>query len=143
MESNYEKQVKDFMEKWNVKMDIIPTGQKLIKDNYFGNVNINTYKIVIKRNKKQMTIKEWGDSINSTEKGIIPTPYDIFSTIQKTEVMYYEDFCDDYGYEKYDEHGGLNKDSDKIYLACLKEWEDVERVFGDNEECLEELRNIQ
>ncbi len=143
MENNYEKQAQDFMKKWNVKMEIIPTGQTTIKDYYRRDVNINTYKIVIKRNGKQMTIKEWGDSIDSTEKGIKPTPYDIFSTIQRTEILYYEDFCDEYGYNKYNEFGGIDKESDKIYLACLKEWNNIERVFGDNEECLKDLRNIQ
>ncbi len=142
MESSYEKQAKDFMDKWNVKMNIIFTGKKTREDNYFGNVEINTYKIVIKRNGKQMTIKEWGDSIDSTQKGIKPTPYDIFSTIQRWAVESFEDFCDEYGFEKYNDYGRINKASENIYLGCLKEWENIERVFGDNEECLVDLRNI-
>lgn len=143
MEDVYQKQAKDFMEKWNVKINIIFSGQKLEEIGNFGKRNVNAYRIIIKRNKKQMTIRNWCDSLYNTEKGITPTFYDILSTMQKTEVMYYEDFCDEYGYEQYNEFGGINRESEKTYLACLREWKNVERVFGDNEECLQELQDIQ
>lgn len=138
-ENEYDIQAKDFMNKYNVKMNIDFEGKKQVKMECFGNVLIDYYKVVIKRNGKQMTT-HFGQSLNDTRKGIPARPYDILSCIQKYPVEYYEDFCDEYGYNKYNEFGGIDKKSEEIYLACLKEWKNVDRLFGD---ILEELQEIQ
>lgn len=92
----------------------------------------NKYKVVIKRNGKQMTVNFY-DSAYNTREGIEPNEYDILSCIQKYNPYSFEDFCKDYGYN-------IDSCKDyKAYLAVQKEYNNVERVFGD---ILEELCEI-
>lgn len=93
----------------------------------------NKYKVIIKRNNKQMTVNFY-DSAYNTENGLKPTEYDILACLQKYEVYDFNSFCYDYGY---------NVDSRKDYETYLKvkrEYNNVVRVFGD---IIEELQEIQ
>ena len=65
----------------------------------------------------------------------LPNNYDILACLTKNEVGTFDDFCDNYGY---------NKDSitaKKTYKAVVKEWENVCRIWSDNE--IELLQEIQ
>lgn len=62
-----------------------------------------------------------------------PTPYDVLACLTKSDPGTFKDFCADFGY---------NDDSIKAletYRAVQAEWQEVERLFGD---CLEELEEI-
>lgn len=65
------------------------------------------------------------------------TAYDVLSCLTKYDVGTIDDFVSEFGYE-------VNswqdvKKIEKTYKALVREWKNVQRVFG---ECLEELREI-
>jgi hypothetical protein len=64
-----------------------------------------------------------------------PTPYTVFSCLQKYDPGTFEDFCSEYGY---------NTDSrraETTYKGVKDEWLNVERLFSDEE--IELLQEIQ
>jgi len=71
-----------------------------------------------------------------------PTFYDIFTCLTNYDPGTYEEFCDDFGYDRFDEDtsDGLNHSSERIYNAVCKEFYNVEVMFSD---CMEELQEIQ
>ena len=64
---------------------------------------------------------------------IAPTIYSILACLTKSDPGYFEEFCADYGY---DDDSITARDT---WQAVVKEWREVERLFGD---CLEELQEI-
>ena len=74
------------------------------------------------------------------------TPYDVLACLSGSPSiadMDYEEFCDNYGYEKYDFCDDTFEQievSRKIFEACKDEAENVIKLFGD---CLEDLAEIQ
>jgi hypothetical protein len=94
------------------------------------------FKITLSRNGKRFSFN-FGQSINNTQN---PNIYDVLRCLQKYDVGTFENFCGD-GYELYnDECTGKNKNSFKLYKAVCKEYENVEKLFSD---CLDELQEIQ
>lgn len=74
-------------------------------------------------------------------KGDEVTPYDVLACLQKYPCDDYEDFCNDYGFDIYDDfEGGYNKQSRKIWKACVNEYAKVEKLFSEEE--LDALREI-
>jgi len=62
-----------------------------------------------------------------------PTLYDILACITKSDPGSFKDFCDNYGYDE---------DSRKafdVYIVVQKEWEQVDNLFHDVMEELEEI----
>lgn len=56
-----------------------------------------------------------------------PTPYDVLACLQKYDVGTHKDFCAEYGYDV-DSISGL-----RTYEACAKQYEDLCRVFTDEQ----------
>lgn len=57
----------------------------------------------------------------------IPTPYDVLACLQKYDIGSFKDFCDEFGY---------NIDSikaQKIYEAVKNEYENLERLYNEDE----------
>ena len=67
-------------------------------------------------------------------KGIPPTNYSILSCLQKYEVGTFEDFCSKFGYDE------DSRTSEKIYKAVCKEYNNVCKIWNDEE--IEELQEI-
>lgn len=130
--TDYEKQAIDFAVKHNVKLNIL--GSEYTNKKWDDAKN-NTWRYVFKCkltcNNRSYTF-EFGQSINSGDKE--PTMYDILACMQKYDVGSFEDFCSEFGYDEDSRTAG------KIYNACLKEFEAMERLF--NESQLDELREI-
>ena len=63
-----------------------------------------------------------------------PTPYDVLACLTKYDPETFEDFCGNFGYDS-DSRKAL-----ATYLAVQEEWRQVQRVFGD---VLEKLQEIQ
>lgn len=93
----------------------------------------NKYKVIIKRNNKQMTVNFY-DSAYNTENGLKPTEYDILACLTKYDVGSFEDFCWEFGYDL------GTKNVEKTYKAVVREYNNVVRVFGD---IIKELQEIQ
>lgn len=98
-------------------------GKHFIDDKY----NRDIYKVKIKRGKRSFTI-EFGQSLNkSMNNRVRPTYYDVISCVQKYEVGSFENFCSDFGYDT------DSRRAKKIYKAVCKEYNNMARLFNDEE----------
>jgi hypothetical protein len=88
------------------------------------------FSCTLRRKGKGSYTFKFGQSIAAGDKE--PTMYDVLACLQKSEVGDFIDFCDEFGYDK-------TKSSERIYNSVVKEWENVERLFGD---ILDELQEI-
>jgi hypothetical protein len=134
--NQYQQQAQDFANKFNLKFK----AEWLKYDYHFENdkQKRHVFKITLSRNGKRFSFT-FGQSISADAKH--PNLYDVLSCLQKYEVGEFEDFCNGFGYELYNEnYTGKNKSSMKIYKAVQKEFSNVEKLFGD---CLDELIEIQ
>ena len=127
---NYERQAKEFCAKWEVTMKVgVPTKEIPVWDNKAHSV----FPVTLRRNKKSMKVA-FAQSLAQGNK--VPTEYEVLTAITKYNPgSSFENFCAEFGY---------NSDSrrdEAIYKGVVKEWTDVQRVFGD-EKCLAELREI-
>jgi hypothetical protein len=127
--NNYNEQAEKFAKLHNIKLKINHSEYK----KYFDDDKEQRYvfNCTLTRNKKRYTFN-FGQSISAGNEE--PTIYNILSTLTKYSPETFEFFCSNYGY---------NEDSRKAYktyLAVCKEYEAMERLFGD---ILEELREIE
>ncbi len=128
---DYEQKAIDFMKKTGTKIYF-----KSVKYDYHfydDTKKRDIYKIVIKRNGKQMTI-HFGQSYINTELGNPPAYYDILACLTKEDPGTFDDFCDCYGYDRDEKH------TKKTYKLCEREWQKVNNLFFD---VIDELREIR
>ena len=79
---------------------------------------------------QKMTVR-FGQSLANT--GEQPTAYDILTCLTKSDPIDYHNFCSEYGYDT-DSIKAL-----KTFKAVQREWQGVNRVFGDVLEQLQEI----
>jgi len=102
----------------------------------------DVYKVEITTKHAKMTLY-FGDSIHNTRtgehKGL--SDYSVLSCLQGYELGSFDNFCDDFGYSDLP----LSKASEikEVYHKCLKEYEGVLEICGDDDELLQELQEIQ
>jgi len=125
----YQQNAEKFAQKHGIKFRILAIGY----DKFFAEDKEGRYIFTCKltRNKKSYTFK-FGQSINNGQED--PTLYDILSCVQKYEVGSFEDFCGEFGYSE------DSRNVERTYKAVCKEYEAVNRLFGD---IIEELQEIQ
>ena len=75
----------------------------------------------------------FGQSLRLSENMIPPTAYEILSCIEKEEHESFESFCDEYGYDP------DSRKAEKIFHACQKQAKEVNEIFGDVMEQLQEI----
>lgn len=126
--SEYEQQAIDFCDRFGVTMKV---GKSKYENPIWDDTPHYIFPVTFTRDGNSMTVR-YAQSIKdgNTE----PTAYDVLATIQKYDPGTFEDFCSEYGYDS------DSKAHERIYKAVRKEWNDVDRVFGD---CLDELQEIQ
>lgn len=125
---SYTKTAQQFANKYNVKLTILDSEFR----KYFLEDKEPRYvfKCKLSRGKKSYTFN-FGQSIAAG--GEEPNIYDILACLTKHDPESFEFFCSNYGY---------NTDSraaEKIYKAVVKEYNAVNRLFGDIIEELEEI----
>lgn len=91
------------------------------------------YKMKIKRGKESYTFT-FGQSIAAGDS--IPTYYDVLAAFTKYDPYSFEDFCADYGYDP------DSRRAYQTYKAVKKEYEAVERLFGDIMDEVQEINGI-
>lgn len=132
--NEYITNAKNFLKSCNAKMSISfkRYGRHFADEKDFRNI----YNIRIDRN--GMTFKfTFGDSVYNTNNGKRPTVYDVLACLQKYEVGSLDDFINDFGYE-------VNNKEDlkritKLHKAVTREFEKVNRIFGDVMDQLQEI----
>ena len=126
--NDYEKQALYFAKKYGVKLQILGSEYKTM---WSEEQKRWVFKCKLSRNSKSYNF-EFGQSIANGSKE--PTMYDILSCLTKYDPETFENFCAEFGYDIY------SRDSKKTYRAVCKEYEAVERLFGD---IMDELQEIQ
>lgn len=129
---NYEKQANDFAKKHGAKLTLLGKDYK----RHFSSDKEKrwVFHINLARNGKSYTF-DFGQSIEAGNKA--PTMYDILACLQKYDVGSFDDFCSEFGYN--DLPLSAYKATKKTYKAVVKEFEAVQRLFGD---VIEELQEI-
>lgn len=128
-ETNYEKEAIQFAQKHGIALEIISEDYRPYFPEDKGCRSV--FKCRLVRNGRQYTF-EFGQSIANI--GQEPTMYDILACLTKYDPESFEWFCSNYGYDT------DSRKAEKTYHAVVKEWEAVERLFGD---ILDELQEIQ
>lgn len=131
MKTAYERQAETFMKKTGTKIKI--EYEKYDYHFYGDDERRNIYKVIIKRNGKQMTV-HFGQSWIKTVSNTPPTYYDILACLTKDDPGDLYDFCECFGYAWDDEN------AQKTHKLCEREWEKVNNLF---EDVIDELREIR
>lgn len=127
-DGEYGEQAREFAEKNGVKLYVVDTayGRYFPDDDRLRHI----FKMELERDGERY-IFTFGQSIAAGAKD--PTYYDVLASLTKNDPGTFEDFCADFGYDDY------SKNSYKIYKAVCDEYENVERLFGD---IMDELQEI-
>ncbi len=127
---NYLKQAQDFATKNGLKMTIV--GEPEYKKHFDSDKeNRYVFKVKLSRLGKSYTFN-FGQSIRAGAEE--PSLYDVLTCLQKYDVGTFWQFCWEFGYDE------DSRTAEKIYKAVCKEFENVERLFSD---IIEELQEIQ
>lgn len=127
---DYKKQANEFAKKHGITLSLV--GEPEYKKHFSDDKESRwVFKMKLKRKGKSYTFN-FGQSIADGSKE--PTMYDVLSCLEKRSYSSFEDFCDEFDYDT------DSRKAEKIYLACEKEAEAVERLFGD---IMDELCEIQ
>ncbi len=126
---NYQELPSQFAQKHGIKLVINSSEYRP----YFADDKESRYvfNCTLTRNKKRYTF-DFGQSIFSGNTE--PNIYDVLTCMQKYDVGSFEDFCGEFGYSE------DSRSAERIYKAVCKEYEAVNRLFGD---IIEELQEIQ
>lgn len=128
---NYQEKANNFARKWGVRLSVLGCEYR----KYFPKDEQACYvfKCRLARGRRSYTFT-FGQSIFNGSKE--PTYYDVFSCLQKYDCGTFSDFCWSYGYDE------DSRTAEKIYKACVKEYNAVVRLFGNSGECYDELCEI-
>lgn len=133
--SSHEQNAIDFAVKYGITLKV---GKPTYKLHFHDDKEMRyVFPCTLKREGEVYKFK-FGQSIVAWDEK--PSYYDIFSCLQKHDPESFENFCAEYGYELWDDvRPAYNRKSMKVYKAVVKEWEAVDRLFGD---ILDELSEI-
>jgi len=126
--NDYQKQANDFATKHGVKLQILGSERKSMWDEQQSRT---VFRVKLSRKGKSYTF-EFGQSIAAGNED--PTMYDILTCLTKYDPESFDNFCSEYGYDT------DSRKAEKTYKAVCKEFEAVDRLFGD---VIDELAEIQ
>ena len=138
----YEKAAETFCKETGTKITIC--FEDVEKSRTLSGCFNNLYIVRFDRNHKTYRV-HFHDSIYNFHHNKRPTKYDVLACLTKWETGDFENFCGEYGYNIWADSPedatpeGYDKKSHDLYKAVLKEWQNVERVFGDVLESLQEI----
>jgi len=126
-------QANAFAKKYGVSLKVLGEDYRP----YFPNdrESRSVYKLRLFRKGKSYTFN-FGQSIMNA--GVEPDLYDVLACLTKYDPYSLENFASEYGYDLYEDY----RQTKKIYNAVVKEYTAVMRLFGDDPEALEALRDI-
>lgn len=138
--TDYNQQALDFLNATNTSFSAKYKGHgKHFSDDKSGR---DIYRITLKNDLHTFRFDFGQSFMNSNLGGTPPTAYDVLACLTKNDPESYEDFCENYGYEQFnDAYTGRNKQSYKTYLAVVNEFNNVEKLFtGEQIELLQEIQ---
>ena len=131
--TEYEKLAKDFCEETGTE---IVFQYKGCLDCPWDTKPHDQYRVTITRNDEEMSVDFWA-SLVDTRNGVQPTEYDVLACLQKYYVGSIDRFFEEYGIKitSYEDF----QNATKTYEAVCKEYADVERLFADVMDQLQEI----
>lgn len=154
METNYQKQGADFLAKTGTTFKAEKIGHFL----YFegDKDSRDVYQITLARGTKIYSFRfgqsldksqpqvdkknrEWREYNNRmagspyTYKAESPTAYDVLASVTKSDPGTFSDFCSDFGYDT------DSRKAEKDYFAVQEEWKNINRLFNDVLDDLQEV----
>lgn len=137
--STYDKQALDFL---NATNTAISFKYKTFDFHFEGDKQRRAIWRVTIKNKLSSYTFDFGNSINAGKEQ--PTAYSVLACLQKSDVGDYEEFCSEFGYDKYieSEKTGAyiqNRLARKIYNAVCREYAAVCDLWSDELEQLQEI----
>lgn len=131
---DYEKQAEDFLEATGTEFSVVGYCGR---SNGMPRTEMDKWSVELRRNGKWWRFDFY---MGLGHGGAEPTAYDVLASIEKYDVGSFEDFCNEFGYDMFDdETGRRNADNYKIYKAVCREYKHVIDMFYD---CLDELCEI-
>jgi len=120
----YTKQTNDFLEETGTTFKAHLESNGLYFD--VDNETRDIFKITLKNKRGSYTFR-FGQSIADTEKHIPPTAYNVLACLTKYDPVDFNNFCENYGYNI------DSRNAEKAYKAVLKEWQNIKRIFSEEE----------
>ena len=134
MSEFYENQGKEFLAKTNTKMKV---GEPTYGKHFVGDdAERWIFPVKFTRGGKSFSVR-FGQSIANGSAE--PTAYDVLACLTKYDVGSFENFCSEFGCERFDDWGRENRTTKKLYNAVCREFAGVERIWGDVLESLQEI----
>jgi hypothetical protein len=134
MNTDYEKQSRDFLTKHNISFKAVFKGDKCPLWDDPKHIHGDRYLITLKRDKRQYSFSFW-NSLRDKQEGNTPTPYAVLTCIEKYDYGTFEDFCCEFGYDI------DSRKAEKTYKEVVKQYKKVVAFFTASE--IEELQEIQ
>lgn len=121
-------EAREFAERNGVKLYVLSKGY----GRYFPDDRYSrwVYKMRLERNGESYMFT-FGQSIEARDT--VPSYYDVLASLTKSDPYDFDNFCDEYGYNR------DSRSAYKTYQAVQKEYNAVERLFGD---VMDELQEI-
>lgn len=142
MNTDYEKQGTDFLEKHGIKMTTKFEGSR----RYFNDdkEDRDVFKVSFSRGSARLNI-EFGQSINDSDGagGTPPTPYDVLSCIEKYKPEGFDSWIEEFGYDEVPKGKKWTvhyRECHDMHRRCKEQWAKVSKFFSTKE--LDELREI-
>ena len=132
--NEYDKQATDFLKSTGTRISCLGGSNKT---GFFGKNDKDTRRVVRLKmyNARGEYSFNFGMSVADTRAfKDKPTSYNVLASITKYDPGTFEDFCLDYGYDD------DSRKAERIYKNVVKEWQEVRKLFNDEE--LELLREI-
>lgn len=127
--NNYHQSAIAFLSKTGVKFSV--TYFAFAKHFASDKQERHIFSITLSKGKVRFRFKFGQSSAAGAEK---PNEYDVLSCLTKSDPDSFETFCRDFGYDP------DSRTAFKIYKAVKREWENVKRLWSDEE--IEELQEI-
>ncbi len=128
----YNKQAEKFLKETGTEFKV-----KFVKNGLYFDDDTeprDIYLITLNRGYREFSFK-FGQSINNNEKQIKPTAYDFLSCVEKYGYINFEDFCNEFVYDK------DSRKAEKTFKAVQEEFNKIRMLFNDLE--IEKLQEIQ
>lgn len=133
---DYKKQANDFLAKNNAKISIEKANDFLQVKPSWANESDNygiKYNVILSRGDLKPFKFGFWDSVANKEGKKRPNNYDILACLTKYDPIDLQNFCNEYGYDELDEK------TNKTFKAVLNEYNNVNRLFSD---VIDELQEI-
>lgn len=130
---DYNKQAEDFLKATGTEFKVVGYRGVAKMPWHSDGLDMDKWEVRLRRNGKEWRFNFYMGLGNKKKE---PTAYDVLACITKDDVDSFENFCETYGYDMFDDYGRRNANTYGLYKAVCREYNRVVSMFYD---CLDEL----